>query len=274
VTNRAQPSPVMLPLSPQVHQALMGDLARIDGLLARMRAVTTTDPAPGSVAARELANKTAAYAHDFTAAGINAAVDHLLAWRNLISAGFMPTFAHMSLIRTAHESALLAYWLVEPGIDAATRHARGIAAQADDYDERRKFEQSGSRTTKPAQGKLAAERLADLMTEADRLGLRHLNKKGELVLKTPMPGAVELFDLYEAAPVGVKPQWRYRLYSGYAHAKQWALLLGGQQVAPFNSAGRTIALVQGEDRIAVHCTHVCVNAVDRAVDAYERLRRP
>jgi hypothetical protein len=36
----------------------------------------------------------------------------------------MPTYAHRSLIRTAHESALLAYWLVEPGIDSATGLAR------------------------------------------------------------------------------------------------------------------------------------------------------
>jgi hypothetical protein len=62
----------------------------------------------------------------------------------------MPTYAHMSLIRTAHESALLAYWLVEPGIDSATRLARGIAARADDYEERRNFEESIGAKARPA----------------------------------------------------------------------------------------------------------------------------
>jgi hypothetical protein len=65
----------------------------------------------------------------------------------------MPTFAHMSLVRTAHESALLAYWLMDPGLDAVTRHARGIAAQRNDYVERDNFEKSVGRTT-PPQGKL------------------------------------------------------------------------------------------------------------------------
>jgi hypothetical protein len=51
-------------------------------------------------------------------------------------------YAHMSLLRTAFESALLAYWLFEPGIDAVARHARAIAALAEEYDERPKFEES------------------------------------------------------------------------------------------------------------------------------------
>ena len=76
----------------------------------------------------------------------------------------MPTYAHRSLIRTAHESALLAYWLVEPGIDSATGLARtpcllGLVspssvavaiARAYDYEERRKFEESIGAKARPA----------------------------------------------------------------------------------------------------------------------------
>jgi hypothetical protein len=69
---------------------------------------------------------------------IRNALDHLLAWRSVLRAGVMPAYAHMSLLRTAYEAALLAYWLVEPGVDPATRHARGIAAREADYKERRK----------------------------------------------------------------------------------------------------------------------------------------
>ena len=76
----------------------------------------------------------------------------------------MPTYAHRSLIRTAHESALLAYWLVEPGIDSATGLAgtpcllglvspNSVAvaiARAYDYEERRKFEESIGAKARPA----------------------------------------------------------------------------------------------------------------------------
>jgi hypothetical protein len=75
---------------------------------------------------------------------------HLHAWRFLLEAGLMPTYGHMFLIRTAHESALLAYWLVEPGIDSATRLARAVAARADDYEERRNFEESIGAKARPA----------------------------------------------------------------------------------------------------------------------------
>ena|SRR5215216_4668901 len=199
--------------------------------------------------------------------------DHLFAWSSLLKAGVMPTYAHMSLIRTAHESALLAYWLLEPGVDAHTRHARGIAAQAVDYNERRNIEEAMNVKTPPPPGKLAKDRLADLMATADRLGLRQLNRKGDPVLKITVPGTVELFDLYAPAAPPVKGQWLYRLYSGYAHAKQWALTLGARAMAPFDSSGRTIALAQGQELTAVYSTHECVNAIERAIDAFEQLRR-
>jgi hypothetical protein len=185
----------------------------------------------------------------------------------------MPRFAHMSLVRTAHESALLVYWLMDPGLDAVTRHARGIAAQRNDYVERDNFEKSVGRTTPPPQGKLATDRLADLIAAASQLGFTQLNKKGDPVLKTVVPATVKLFDQYVAARPPAKGQWLYRLYSGYAHAKQWALTLGAQQMAPYDSSGHTIARVEAQDAVAVHVTRECVDAVDRAVGAYEQLRR-
>src|SRR5262245_56280211 len=36
----------------------------------------------------------------------------------------------MSLLRTAHESALVGLWLVEPGVSADERRARGVAASS------------------------------------------------------------------------------------------------------------------------------------------------
>jgi hypothetical protein len=264
--------PIWSELSAEVHQILVADLAHIDQLWKRLDVIITTPPAAGSAAEIELANKSQAYAHLLAGTALRSALDHLLAWRKLLSAGLMPTYAHMSLLRTAHESALLAYWLLEPGADALTRQARGIAAQAEDYKERHNFEKAIDRTTPPPKGKLAKDRLTDLMTAATHLGLTKLDKNGKEVLKTAVPGMVELFDLYEPEKPPRKGQWRYRLYSGYAHAKQWAVVLGAEPMAPYDAAGQTIALSQAQDLIAVDATERCVRAVDRAINAYEQLR--
>jgi hypothetical protein len=184
------------PLSPHVQQSLMAALARTDELFKRLDVAVTTPPADGSAAAAEVDDKSQAYAHDFAAMAIRNGLDHLLAWRSVLRAGVMPAYAHMSLLRTAYEAALLAYWLVEPGVDPATRHARGIAAREADYKERRKFEESAGITTPPAGGKLAVDRQSDLMARAVQLGMTRPNKNGDPVVKIPVPGIVELFDLY------------------------------------------------------------------------------
>ncbi len=191
----------------------------------------------------------------------------------MLLAGEMPAYAHLSLLRTAHEAALLAYWLTEPTIDTDTRLARGVAAAAADYEERRKFEEAAGRVATPP-GKLAVERLADLIAAADHrgLGLVRKNRRGDPILALQVPATVELFDLYEAARQGAKPQLLYRFYSGYAHAKQWALVQGAEQQAPFDPSGRTLALIQGSDAVAVVATQRTINAVRRAITAYEELR--
>src|SRR5690606_27940852 len=108
-------------------------LATIDLLWRRLDVATLTPPSAGSEAASDLGDKLRAYAHDQAATAIRAALDHLRAWRNLVHAGEVPTYAHLSLIRTAHEAAFVALWLTDPSIDSDTRRARGIAAQAADY---------------------------------------------------------------------------------------------------------------------------------------------
>jgi hypothetical protein len=201
-----------------------------------------------------------------------AALDHLQTWRSLLQAREMPTYAHMTVLRTAHESALFAYWLTEPGIDSDIRRGRGVAAQREDFDERRRFEDArGLKKVKPP-AKLAKDRLTDLMTMAATVGLVKRGKKGNKILTVPLPGTVELFDLYEPAigPVG-QPQSVYRLYSGYAHAKQWALALGAEPLTVYDSSGRGLAMVQGIDDIAIDTTRRAVAATERAMAAYEKL---
>ena len=238
--------PIWSELSAEVHQILVADLARIDQLWKRLDVIITTPPAAGSAAEIELANKSQAYAHLLAGTALRSALDHLLAWRRLLSAGLTPTYAHMSLLRTAHESALLAYWLLEPGADALTRQARGIAAQAEDFKERHNFEKAIDRTTPPPKGKLAKDRLTDLITPATQLGLTKLDKNGKEVLKTAVPGMVELFDLYEPEKpprkgngvIGFTPGTPMQSSGQWSSVpSQWLLTMLPDRPSPFTGAG-------------------------------------
>ncbi len=110
------------------------------------------------------------------------------------------------------------------------------------------------------------------MATVTQLGLTQLNSRGDPVLKAVVPGTVELFDLYVPTQAPAKGQWLYRVQSGYAHAKQWALSFGVQQLAPYDSSGRTIALAQAQEALAVYSTQQFVDAVDRALGAYEQVK--
>jgi hypothetical protein len=250
------------------------DLAEVDQLWQRLDIVVLTPPAEGSAASVEITDRLRAYTYDQATTALRAALDHLRAWRTLLNAGEMPAYAHLSLLRTAHEAALFACWLVDPTIDGDGRLGRGVAAQAADYKERRKFEEASGRTAADPPGKLAADRLSDLMTAARGLGLVRQNRNGDDILTVAVPSTIELFDRYEPVQPGpAKAQFLYRLYSGYAHAKQWATTLGATQQAPFDPSGRTIALTQGSDLVAVAATQRALAAVRRALDALEQLRQ-
>jgi hypothetical protein len=265
-----------MPLAPDVAQALAWDFERLVELQGREAALTFVEPAEGSVAARDLADVERAYAHDHAHGCIGAALDHIGTWRFVfVEAKTMPLYGHMSLLRTAHEAALLAEWLMDPAIDDDTRRARGVAVQLADFEERRRFEECTGGPRMPLKGKNAAGRIADLMAQAARLGLTKANKKGQTVLAIAVPATVELFDLYEEVSIpGWKGQAIYRLESGYAHAKQWALKQGVQQVAPLDATNRSLARVEPSGGLAAAFTRRCVNAVERALAACEHLRQP
>ncbi len=206
-------SPVWAPIDGRAQATLSHELTKIDQLSRRLDVAVLTPPAAGSTASDDLTDRMRAYAYDHAATAMRASLDHLRAWRTLLVACEMPMRAHLSLLRTGHEAALLACWLAEPTIDADTRLARGVAAQAADYEERRKFEDAiGMRVATPP-GKLASDRLSDLMAAASGRGLVRPNRKGDHVLAVVVPATVELFDLYEPVRSGAKAQFLYRLYS-------------------------------------------------------------
>jgi hypothetical protein len=265
-----------LQMPPAVVNALLHELRQVDNLSARLHVLVLQPAPPRSPASVETNDKLQAMGHDLAATYLAAALDHVHAWRTLLHAGKVPSYAHFSLLRTAHESALIALWLLEPGLSADERRARGVAAQLADYEERRKLEEDMMVSAVPPPAQTAAQRQAHLLTLAKQHGLTRPNKKGEAVLTTPMPSTVELFTRFE--PVSRHPKakgsYLYRFYSGYAHAKQWALTQGAQRMAPFDAAGRTVALVPGNDEATLAATQRTMNAIERAMVAYESLHQP
>lgn len=179
----------------------------------------------------------------------------------------MPTYAHFSLIRTAHESAWLAYSLVEPGMTRHTRLARGVAAQRDDLYERSRVEQTMGSPTFAPPAKSAIDRLADLLDTAEEAGLTTLDKREKRILRSPLPSSVELFDQYEPVKEA-KGSYLYRLYSGYAHGKQWALTQGAIASEIATPSGTKIASVTSDPQRAVAATQRAVNAMEAAINAF------
>lgn len=87
----------------------------------------------------------------------------------------------------------------------------------------------------------------------------------------PLPGTVEVFDRF--VPTGAaKGQSYYRMCSDIRTPRvgRWSWVRGR---GPFDGSRRTIAISQGQDRAAVGCTRLSVDTVERALDAYELLRR-
>ncbi len=51
--------------------------------------------------------------------------------------------------------------------------------------------------------------------------------------------------MYEPARNG-RGSYIYRLYSGYAHGKQWALAQGAQAAGPADASGTTLASIRAD----------------------------
>jgi hypothetical protein len=259
------------PASPELVRRLHAALAPIDQASERLDALVLGSAEPGSAAAADRLDPLTVRGYDLAVVFLRASLDHVWTWRTFLEAGAIPLYAHISLLRTAHESAYFALWLSASGLDAGVRRARAVAAQLDDYEERNKVEQAGGTfAPNPAgRGKTAQQRIDDLMAEADKAGLTRLNKNGVPILQTTMPSAVELFDLYEMLGLNTRGSFVYRLESGLVHAKQWAAMIGAKQAGKFDETGRAPALSMADDNLTLLLTLRVMNSIERALSSLE-----
>lgn len=223
------------------------------------------DPQPGSLAAADAAIPHARWVIVSANMAVGVAADHLFAWKLIADGRLIPVYAPMTLLRTALEGAVLTRWLVDPRPGALERVSRGVAAQLDDYEERRKFEAS-ARSHAKAEGlpepppptdpaKSAVDRFAELTAARDAAGIPAIRQPGPTYLMTRF-GAPDYRDV----------SWLYRLVSAFAHAKPWALhgtTLG--PTSPSGTPGMQGGQVTASDNIIIGTTDLVAGIVETAI---------
>lgn len=247
------------PIDPAALAAIRASLDRYQGLVDRVRA-THGRIEPGSLAAEddELAEARFVRLHASQAA-FNA-LDHLVAWKLLISGELIPVQAQFTLLRGVFEGSVRARWLVDAGVPSGIRVARGWAAKRDDFTERRKFEN----VPKPP-GYQPGERSG--LSAADRLAELDERQREACIWPEPYADTTALMRKYDLEGL-------YRLTSGFAHGKEW--VMAAHEMRPGEDqpeADEVSGTVQASSDLLLGLTRQSVVAIDEAVGDIERYYR-
>jgi hypothetical protein len=239
-------------------------LAGVDEIWRRREATLLRPSARGSLAAADAALPDARFVSIYAGQALGSAVDHLHAWRLLVRGGEIPYLAYLTLLRGALEGAVRCRWLVDSRVDSGVRVGRGYAARRDDQKERRKWETSvaaivGSIPSKAPGALSAAERLERL---DDPEAIRKREQAG--VRSVGFTDTTALMKSYRVEP------W-YRLASGGAHAKEWALGAADMRQALDRPANPGVqhGTVSASAPVALELTREAVQAVRTALEEAE-----
>ncbi len=221
------------------------------------------NPLPGSLWAADLARAPlpGPYARIYAGTSIHSALDHLMAWRQIVWSGLIPVLAHWVLARTIVECAERTLWLIDPSIATSDRVARGIAARLEDQEERRKFERLQTaedlRARRPETFRTAEERKVEIKAKAVADGIPVIGYKDNTAL------------LRDAGL-----EWLYRLASGYAHGFEWNSV--GSTMVPVpgvSGPGMAGGIMSANDDILAGVAAIAESRARRAVEALERYHR-
>ncbi len=188
---------------------------------------------------------------------VSVSLDHLTAWRELVRT-LQPAYAHMTLIRGALEAAVVGRWLIDPGVETAERLARARDWLREDYQKRRRVEEIIKAAYVPP-ARSAADRIAELESEADALHLRPLRN-------------VNLTDLFRqhCSVTGDEGETIYATMSSFAHGRPWSQLLAERTVlGPGVHGAGTLGTIAANDSQSLGFTAVAVRTTTLAIDDLE-----
>jgi hypothetical protein len=238
-------------------------LARVPALIERFEALIRADRAAESPASDDATYPAGRSAWDLATSAWASGGDNLLAWHHLrLGASIQPFAAHYTLIRGALEGAVACRYLLDPYISAGTRRRRAAAAQMEDFDERRKFEDAIQAPAFVPPAMSGADRLAEFKQLLVDNGIASDDEVGGLRTM----GVTDRCGHYGLLS-GRDGSWLYRLLSAYAHGMQWQNYGNGQIVEQFDapSGDGVIVKISAREGPVDGATIVAYHALDRGL---------
>ena len=250
---------------PKILADIRRSLEELDELRVSTEAYLRAPVEPGSLEVGDRALPDARYVVIYAGQALGAAIDHLTAWRAVIHGPVVPMQAHFTLLRGAIEGSTRSRWHVDASQDSGTRVGRGIAARREDQLQRKGFEASLARIPKPTSptGRTAAQRVAELDARPAAIARRDAG-----IRSVPYDGTTAVAKAFGLEAV-------YRLTSGLAHGREWALAglvlhqeAGSPGIAPGVGHGRFTT----SEPLSKYVSDAALSSTRRAVDDLRRYR--
>jgi hypothetical protein len=247
-------------VSEDIDPVLLGALERVPDLRARFEAVKLGAPLLGSLQAGDLQVPQGSLVGDIAHVKLSFALDHLRTVRHLlVEARWMPTDAHLTLLRPVFEGAVQARWLLDPSATPQMRVSRAYGALLADLEEQRKIEQEASGDPdwpKQASGWAVA---------------RTQQRKQEAIAACLLPEHLTTIDLLER--YGLQPHHRdavlFRQASGILHSQTWAAIHFGEDVVVGQTATRRDTIHYADQQQAAQMAAAAVDLFEAALSGYE-----
>ena len=252
------------PLDPETASSLARALEPVRDLILRANAAATRTVGRNSLHELDSRHPLGRFVHELAQPSIGVCSDHLMAWTTLLEK-MHPLYSHMTLLRSALESACHARWLLDADVTSAERIARGVSGQLEDWTERGKFEAAAGLDAKPrTTGKHGADRKRELeqLRKTNGITIRHVS-------------VTETCRLYYVGGIG--GEVAYRLASAFAHGRQWTALVSDLEDldVPRLPTGARPMRMAARDDASIALTRQAVATFGAAVadlEAYARRR--
>jgi hypothetical protein len=237
----------------QLAGRLRGVLSVMPTLEEQADAAVRADRVAGSLADKDADVRFGKCVTIFASQGLQTAVDHLLSWHLLFEAHAHPSFAHMTLLRSAFEGAIRCQWLVDGRVAPEERGRRGAMAHLEDLTEKRKFAES-----------MTGPEAAEFAVPARRREIACARAMKSLGWTSGI-NVVDLFDQY------VGEGWIWRVTSGFAHGREWALSSSTFEETVRSSDGRPpMVKVASSAEISINMTAVAIATLVTALGEYSK----